>query len=370
MSRADSPLHVYHYQFIDSLNAIRRPEDVFADSGGTPLADRLERVKKAFSAAGWEGDGDIGVIWIPPFVDVGVEDTWGTYLWHVKQANNGTSWIASEYPLPFKRLDRQNDWSPSEAHKLVSILYSDCRALIETAADVVAGIESKVQALQALANPMATEIQQELLLHAQGTLVAQLQSFLDDCYLRVLIEVFANGNRSELKLRKIRATLEPDTYPIEDAGDSEGESDWFNVHGLIGDILRAYKFEPYKEKVDILFRTLEFKPDEAIARELRKHVLLRNCIQHHEGQVTADTLRLAGTQKFVIRGDNGSDIELGAWSVITFSVSELRAFAKALTDLAIEIEKVAGTTIKTKDWEPMHTAGANRPQADTRESQA
>jgi hypothetical protein len=62
----------------------------------------LDAVSALFKENGWEGDGNIGLIWLPPFVGVGGEDTYGSHIWHVKQGNNGTSWLASEYRLPFK----------------------------------------------------------------------------------------------------------------------------------------------------------------------------------------------------------------------------------------------------------------------------
>jgi hypothetical protein len=110
MSNPESPrkLIVYRYEHLDDLGFVRRPEDVYADMDPNALEQRTASVRAALLSAGWEGDGDLSVIWLPPFVDVGVEDTWGTYLWHVKQSNNGTSWIASFCPLTFRRLEEQN----------------------------------------------------------------------------------------------------------------------------------------------------------------------------------------------------------------------------------------------------------------------
>ncbi len=45
------------------------------------------------------------VLWLPPFIGVGVEDTYGVVCFHVKQSNNGTLWFASKYALPFETLE-------------------------------------------------------------------------------------------------------------------------------------------------------------------------------------------------------------------------------------------------------------------------
>jgi hypothetical protein len=46
-----------------------------------------------FTDAGWEGDGDIECIFVPPCL-FGGEDGWCGIIYHVKQSNNGTSWLA------------------------------------------------------------------------------------------------------------------------------------------------------------------------------------------------------------------------------------------------------------------------------------
>ncbi|SPF52912.1 hypothetical protein SBA4_530028 [Candidatus Sulfopaludibacter sp. SbA4] len=102
-------LFVYHYEHLDNLDFVKRPEDVYNPD---ELEQRSATVRAALVSAGWEGDGGLGLIWLPPFVDVGVEDTWGVYLWHVKQRNNGVSWIASECPLTSWRLLQQNNPPP------------------------------------------------------------------------------------------------------------------------------------------------------------------------------------------------------------------------------------------------------------------
>lgn len=97
---------VYQYTFLDELAYMPRAVDVL---GSEPEFEAvLARIKERFRLAGWEGDGEIQLMWIPPFVGAGVEDTWGLGVWHVKQRNNGVSWLASPVALPFARLLEQN----------------------------------------------------------------------------------------------------------------------------------------------------------------------------------------------------------------------------------------------------------------------
>ena len=85
---------------------------------------------------------------------------------------------------------------------------------------------------------------------AQGHMVQELQNFLDECYLQLLIEVITEGNRSGLKLRKANIKLNPGTYVPADAdSDTAG---WFTLRVLVSDMWRDYKFEPFPEKLTML----------------------------------------------------------------------------------------------------------------------
>lgn len=97
---------VYSYHFIDDrlffLNA-RETLSEFPD--GYAIIHEAEKLLKTH---GWEGDGTLELLWLPPFMGVGVEDTYGVVCFHVKQSNNGTSWFASKYALPFESLEPHN----------------------------------------------------------------------------------------------------------------------------------------------------------------------------------------------------------------------------------------------------------------------
>ncbi len=79
------------YEWIDNLNFTLNPKDCI---------DRPEEyisiAKEMFLEDGWDGDGEIELMWIPPFMfDPSKLDdnTKGVTVWHVKQLENGISWI-------------------------------------------------------------------------------------------------------------------------------------------------------------------------------------------------------------------------------------------------------------------------------------
>lgn len=315
--------HIYQYTFLDDLSFIKKPGDVFCDNSKEDLDSIVHKIKKVFLSAGWEGDGEVGVIWLPPFIDAGYEDTWGNYIWHVKQQNDGISFIASEYPLQFARLLAQNEPSPGRKGIPVNIINS----AYEFAKDRNKSYRSDLDEILLLIekskeNPVSDKIIENLLTHLQGLLVRTLHEFLDECYLRFVVEVINDGNMSKIKLRKSRVFLSLDQAYAEDEDITEDASQWLTIQGIISDIWKAYKFEPYKNKIEMLFKSIDYKWSPEKLFEFHKHVILRNCVHHHEGQLHQDLLKQLGKKNIKILKKDGHR-ELTAWSKVIFTPEEI-----------------------------------------------
>ncbi|MCC6725947.1 MAG: hypothetical protein IT258_15670, partial [Saprospiraceae bacterium] len=99
--KALNDFRVVMYEWIDNLHFIQDPADYVVD-----VEPYLEIAKAKFVEAGWYGDGAIGLIWIPPFMFKGIrneEFTKGIIAWHVKQKEDGISWLLSPVELPCER---------------------------------------------------------------------------------------------------------------------------------------------------------------------------------------------------------------------------------------------------------------------------
>jgi len=86
------------YEWIDNLNFTLDPSNHLKNS-----EEYIQTAKSIFLKAGWEGDGQIELMWIPPFMFHGTrteEFTNGIIVWHVKQKEDGFSWILSPIKLP------------------------------------------------------------------------------------------------------------------------------------------------------------------------------------------------------------------------------------------------------------------------------
>lgn len=73
----------------------------------------LEKVKAAFKKAGWEGEGELGLLYVKPFTknlppEKVPADTTGSFIWHVKQPNNGKSFMGT-YPKSLKSVAERSE---------------------------------------------------------------------------------------------------------------------------------------------------------------------------------------------------------------------------------------------------------------------
>lgn len=90
---------VYGFEWIDNLHFLQSPTRYV----GARVPQYGLFAKERFSKCGWDGDGEINVLWLPPFVfplelEIPPE---GIIVWHVKQVEDGVSYLLSPIALPF-----------------------------------------------------------------------------------------------------------------------------------------------------------------------------------------------------------------------------------------------------------------------------
>ncbi len=91
------------FEWIDNLNFALNPSDCLENA-----EEYIKIAKTIFTEMGWYGDGDVQLIWIPPFMFSGIRTqkyTRGIVIWHVKQEEDGISWILS--PIDFFSCEKQ-----------------------------------------------------------------------------------------------------------------------------------------------------------------------------------------------------------------------------------------------------------------------
>jgi hypothetical protein len=226
---------VYEYSHLDDLSFLRDPRDVFSNQWLDDADQWIVKVGHLMRRHGGEGDGKIQIMWFPPFVPISIENAQGAYVWVVKQDNNGTAFIASPVELPFQRLLVQNeDREVWDGRIPVGKVHGDRQILIKALDKLSTALVFDLNSARDLAD-RADPLCAALIERAQGRMVQQLQSFLDDCYLQVLQEVILEGNRSGLKLRKATVRLDPSGY-LPNGATSDSVTDWFTLRGFVSDM--------------------------------------------------------------------------------------------------------------------------------------
>lgn len=91
--------YVCAFEWIDNLLFLQPPERFLGEKSAAYIAIAKER----FLDCGWEGDGAVELLWLPSFTFRSREKIppTGVVLWHVKQIENGVSFLLSPVPLPF-----------------------------------------------------------------------------------------------------------------------------------------------------------------------------------------------------------------------------------------------------------------------------
>lgn len=334
---------VYSYMFIDDLSFIQKPEVL----GFPDLNDTIEHVRARFLDAGWEGDGDIGVFWLPPFVLSEADDHYGVLVWHVKQRNDGISWLLSPIPLPLKPLLEQN-----EMGRLIPI------GLVEQETqEFVAYIDGEMQLLHdqlALVRSMPASDQRQALEHdlvvfRHGQMVMHYHDFLDSCFLNLIRKVIEDGSTeiTEIKLRgavKLQLSLPVSMVPNDDE-----EAAFLTRIQITQSIWDWYRMAAFKDKVDMLFGSVGFQLEAALKQTVLRHVHLRNCIQHHGGKLTADVLQKLGATKVEIATAN-KPIILKAWNQIVLTEEEIILLHSALKQVAQTFDQFVNENVKARAY--------------------
>lgn len=317
-------LHVYQYQFIDSPPAIMNPHELNKQNhtklANNELTEIINIVAQQFKKNGWEGDGDIGLIWLPPFVETGeLEDTFGSYLWYVKQNNNGISFIGSRFRLKFPRLLDQNQ--NTEYTVPENIIEDQVKRFTEKLSIQCDAFENEVK--QILTSMSSSEgILIKIYGYTQCQVIAQLAEFIDDCYLEILLEVLQRGNKSKIKLRKSAIKIDLSKHKNHEEGFDDEASEWMTLQMLISDIWSSFQFEPFDEKLEKLLTAVDYKMDPELKSFIRKHIFIRNCIQHHDWKLDGSVKKMLG-QKSIKIWNGGTPIEIYEWKTITLTTGEI-----------------------------------------------
>ncbi|MBU8845732.1 hypothetical protein KNR15_20430 [Alkalihalobacillus gibsonii] len=356
---------VYEYEHIDYLDMIE-PIPMEKPNGEELIAE----LKQIFKNEGWEGDGEIGAIWLPPFLFYNNYNvsSHGYWVYHVKQQNNGTSFIASRLLLPFLPFLKQNTLKYTKQKQKLPIpenisdpKNSEGRNIIQDTVDdfkkdinsYKVNIEKELKAIDEISNQkIKEEIAEKILGYNQCMLIQLLHDFMDNCYFELLREVLENGNKSKLKLSKKSIKLDFNKHVYEDM---DGD-DWLTIKNIISDVWDDYKRTGFTDKLSRLTKPLDYemsrlsKQDKELRNEIIKHTIIRNCIQHHNWQLDEDSLKhnLKNTDLIEVVTDGSTMKKIRIRDRIRLSKTELYKLIDNLDLFAETLSSYVDKKVKTR----------------------
>ena len=80
---------------------------------------------------------------------------------------------------------------------------------------------------------------------------------------------------------------------------------WLTIHQIIGNIWKDFKFLPFKDKFKEIMNCIDYTHDKIKIDEINKHVVIRNCIQHHQWELVEDVLKTFGHDNIRIVNEQG-----------------------------------------------------------------
>lgn len=343
-----SELVVLQYHFIDFLNARIDPKKIFGDSKKTQ--DAVEAVKQIFIKNGWEGDGEIKMIWLPPFLDQSRDNNFGDFIWHVKQSNDGTSFLGFKEVIQSARLLEQNKVFKENDHEVkpISLIYTQKKYLLK----LLLKKRELLNEIITLSNKEAysSELKNLTLGYLQNDIISDFNDFIDECYLEFLVHVLSHNNPDSINLRSMSARISLDQIS-ETAQETAGSGDhWLTIHQIIGNIWKDFKFLPFKEKFKEIMNCIEYSHDQGKIADINKHVVIRNCIQHHQWELVDDVLKTIGQDKIRILNEKGKYITIKKWGLITLTIEEVEYLLKIIADFTNEYATYVKTRIKTRSF--------------------
>lgn len=366
MSNQIKDMYVYEYQHLDDLSFIKPIEDHFTSDyfyiKPDNIEEKISEIKQLFSSHGWEGDGDIGVIWFPPFVGAKGEDTFGHYVYHVKQLNNGTSFLGSSEPLPFASLLSQDEFEdvlpglkrsyPNKEE--INIIQYDVEYLMENLFSYKNKLEHELQAVESVSDiKLNEELKEKVLGYNQCMIIYHLNDFLDHCYYNLLREVLNEGNNSNLKLSRSSAKIDLSKHYAEDEYYPRGDS-WLTIEMIINDIWQSYRYESFKDKLSKLIKPLDYDVEKIVPglkNEILKHVTIRNCIQHHNWRLEPSAVKHnIGKDSIEILQESNSTLKIKKNEKIKLTKEELIKIIEKLIVFADTLSTCVSQRVATRHY--------------------
>lgn len=333
------PKIILTYEHIDNLDARFDPISIFGEREKTHKA--IEQVKELFKMRGWEGDGDVKLIWLPPFLDEAHDDSYGEYIWHVKQNNNGTSFLGFQDEWQSAKILDQNPVISKEGKKIYPESYMAGEKL-----DFLQSSNEKKRQLNQIGkfltnNKADSSLKNMMLSYIQNDMIAIFSDFINEVYFRLLHHIFMERTHFPISLPKWKVNLDVDIL-----SDSSREGGYGStIIQIVKESWEKFKLRPFKDRLNDIIKSINYSCDEKICKKLIIHNEIRNCFQHHLGALVKEELQKMGVNKLLIKQNDGSEKEVPLWKRIELTETEIIDLINLMDNFVINYENYYKTII-------------------------
>lgn len=156
----------------------------------------------------------------------------------------------------------------------ISIIETDVEWFLRAINAVEKNLRKSIEFLSEMSSYDVTEtIRESTNIHYQSVLVRYFQEFLDECYLQILIDAIENGNPHKIKLIKSQIKIDFASHMPEPNDEDDYTIDSaLTIRFFISDMWKAYKWEPFNNKMNMLFKSIDYKIDSDFSYEIRKQM--------------------------------------------------------------------------------------------------
>ena len=315
------------YTFIDNLEHTIDPVEIY----GCDADEEKQKVSNLFKEHGWESDGEIKLIWIPPFLYRSGPST-GKYVWHAKQLNNGTSFLAYKGDFPFI----SDDWQQTKFEE------NYFKKMIDGFNDNLNDYENNLNKI----DKVDSDLKRILLNGIHADIVSNFNDFLNDFSLDIFHELVMYNNPYKLKINykpNINLSFKNVAEQTDSLPEGTYDENFVFIYSLIQSLYDNFKFEPYEKRINVVCRAFDFDFFPNYGNQLRKQIEFRNAFQHRQGQLDKKSYNAIG-MKVEIKQEDGTLKEIKPWDEIVLTVEEIKYFI----DLLKKFNNDFLTSIKNK----------------------
>lgn len=312
MYRVPIPKVILKYTFIDNLEARFDPLKVCGNTKKTHST--IKAVEKLFKQHGWEGDGEIKLIWLPPFLDESHDEYYGEYIWHVKQNNDGISFLGFQDEKQSAKILDQNPEIEIDGRSFFpeSLVNEEKRNFLKASSEKSKQLDEIIKLFhKTKIDPILRNM---ILSHVQNDIIAIFSDFMENVYFQLAHAIFYEKKVNiKLNAREIKLNLE-----------KINDSQWLTIHKVVKEVWNAFKFLPFKQRLGEIIHAIDYKSNQSQIKKIIVHNEIRNCFQHHMGILVDEELNKMGLHKLKIKDDNDKFIEINAWQKIELTAAEIK----------------------------------------------